>query len=81
MMSDWRTRARCAEVDTDLFFPGPGGSNITAKRICARCEVRTACYTFAIRHPEIEGIWGGTSTRERSAIRAQLDEIKKGTAA
>ena len=62
--------APCAD-DPDLFFP-PLGSHITdirlAKAICAGCDMRRACLTFALEHHIRDGIWGGTTREERKAI-------------
>jgi WhiB family redox-sensing transcriptional regulator len=62
----WGDRALCAETDPYLFFPhGQGSSPWPAKRICARCEVRAECLAYALEHPELEGVWGGLTERER----------------
>jgi WhiB family redox-sensing transcriptional regulator len=71
---DWRTRAACADVDSELFFPigvtGPAIPQIAAaKAVCAACEVRAACLEFAIVTNQEYGVWGGTSEEERRALR------------
>ena len=70
----WQDQALCAEIDPDMWFPGKGHHHTakTAKRICQQwCPVREPCLAYAIAHPELIGIWGGTSTRERQRIRDQ----------
>jgi WhiB family redox-sensing transcriptional regulator len=64
----WQSRANCAGIDPDLFFPERGASTLAAKQVCWGCEVRTECLTYAIDHNEKHGIWGGLSGRERRQI-------------
>lgn len=63
---EWEERALCAQVDGELFFPDKGESNRPAKRICARCEVRTQCLEYALENDERFGVWGGLSEKERT---------------
>jgi WhiB family transcriptional regulator, redox-sensing transcriptional regulator len=67
----WLDRARCAEVDPDLWFPEQGGNARPAKRICRRCPVRRPCLDYALRNGEMHGIWGATSPEDRERIRRQ----------
>lgn len=50
------------------FFPEVGGSGLPAKAICRGCQVSNQCLDYALRHRIREGIWGGTSERERRKI-------------
>lgn len=63
----WTTQARCAEVDTELFYPEKGDSYSAdmARRICMQCEVRVQCLNYALDNSERYGIWGGTNERDR----------------
>jgi WhiB family transcriptional regulator, redox-sensing transcriptional regulator len=67
----WMAHANCAGVDPDLFFPERGESTTEAKAICRACPVRTECLDYALSINERHGIWGGTSERQRRAIRNQ----------
>ena len=74
--ADWRNRAACAEVDTNVFFPvgvtGPAIPQIAAaKAVCRQCPVREACLEFAITTNQEFGVWGGTSEEERRVLRRQ----------
>ena len=63
---EWKAEGACRDHDPDLFFPDRGEDTDTAKRICAGCTVRRECLTYALTAPrERNGIWGGTSGRER----------------
>ena len=69
----WQDAARCAEVDSDIFFPPKGGSTRPAKLVCRGCEVRELCLQFALEHEDIcrHGIWGATTERERRRIKRE----------
>jgi WhiB family transcriptional regulator, redox-sensing transcriptional regulator len=73
--ADWRLAAACRDIDPELFFPigtaGPAVAQIAeAKRVCLTCPVRTPCLSWAIRHYQDHGIWGGLTEPERQALRA-----------
>ena len=69
----WEDRALCAEIDPELFFPETrGASPRDARRICAACEVRAECLAYALEHPELQGVWGGLTEKERREPRRQL---------
>ena len=68
------SRAACSTADPELFFPissaGPAVQQVKrAKAICARCEIRRACLDYAIDAGPIQGVWGGTTERERRLLR------------
>lgn len=71
---DWRHNAACLTEDPELFFPigntGPALAQIErAKQVCARCEVREQCLTWALEAGQDHGVWGGMSEEERRAIK------------
>jgi WhiB family redox-sensing transcriptional regulator len=58
----------------DAFFPEqgtPGDSreSLWAKQMCAECPISKLCAEYAIIHGITEGIWGGTTPRQRQTIR------------
>jgi WhiB family redox-sensing transcriptional regulator len=63
--ADWRDRARCRDVDPELFFPvGTTGPALfqeqSAKEVCSLCPVAKECLTWALsQRREMAGIWGG----------------------
>ena len=66
---EWKAEGACRDHDPDVFFPDRGEDADTAKRICAGCTVRRECLTYALTTPrERNGIWGGTSGRERRKL-------------
>lgn len=69
LLPPWVTGALCAQVDPELFFPTKGGNVRHARRICARCEVLDECAEYAIERPELDGVWGGLTGRQRRTVR------------
>lgn len=71
---DWRERAACRGLNSDLFFPiGTGGPALAqierAKAICRTCPVIAECLAAALAHGEDDGIWGGLTPDERRRLR------------
>ena len=71
----WKHKACCADADTTLFFAGRGASRSPALEYCDRCTVKDECLAEAVLQPDLIGVWGGTSPRERMAIRRQEDVL------
>lgn len=68
------TQAACRNLPTELFFP-TDKDDVTAERakaVCARCPVRRDCVAYAVADPEVYGIWGATTERQRRNRRRQL---------
>jgi WhiB family redox-sensing transcriptional regulator len=58
----WQEQAECRRHPKWMFF-----SDATidlAKRICDRCPVEDQCLRYALATNQ-EGVWGGTSDKER----------------
>lgn len=72
----WQIDAACRGMDTDLFFPDRNDHDAAtqAKAVCAVCPVSDECLTEALQVPGYDmcGIFGGTTDRERRAIRLAL---------
>jgi WhiB family transcriptional regulator, redox-sensing transcriptional regulator len=73
----WMSRGACRREDPELFFPveltrpAPLQRVSAARAVCGRCPVRRSCLAYALRTGQ-EGIWGGTTTDERRAMRRSL---------
>ncbi len=59
-------RGACREIESAGFFPENDATLALAKGVCARCEVRLDCLALALRTPNLDGMWGGLSARERA---------------
>jgi WhiB family redox-sensing transcriptional regulator len=66
----WHRWAACSGQGTGSFIVGLGGNYNRARELCAACSVQTECLTAALADPELLGMWGGTTERERVQMRA-----------
>lgn len=66
---EWNARAACRGEPRATFFLSLGGSPKRAKALCSICPVQDECLAHALADSELAGIWGGTSARERNALR------------
>ena len=66
----WRYSAACIGMALDVFFPASEDACDEAKAVCATCPVRRPCLGDAMRNG-LEGIWGGTTERERRVMRRE----------
>lgn len=64
----WMDRAKCKPLNTEIFFPTDGVGVEKAKSICSGCAVREPCLEYALLNGIKDGVWGGTSERERRRI-------------
>ena len=75
----------CIGTDTELFFiSGDDDAELLepARKRCRRCPIVASCLVYALTH-DVDGIWGGTTPREREEIRAanQITDVEPVTAA
>lgn len=56
------------------FFVEVGRSTAPAKAVCNRCPVLEECLAEALANPWMTGTWGGTSERQRRAMRRKRAE-------
>lgn len=80
-IKEWRKESRCigfgpkGRRDTDHFFTGVGENPTKArKELCANCPVIAECLDYAIIYDE-EGVWGGTTKRERERLNYIKDSL------
>ncbi len=79
---NWREGAACLRLDEGEvnFFPDPEdvAAIATAKAVCATCPVAEECLAYAIETNQSEGIWGGTTPKERARLRRRwLEQIRR----
>ena len=68
MTEDWESRALCAQIGGDLWFPERREEAAEAIAICNQCPVRTACLQFALNNDITHGIYGGLTKTERRRL-------------
>ena len=62
--------AQCRGLDPELFYAESGSAIMKAKSLCSACPVREKCLEWAVKREEF-GVWGGTTARERAALRRE----------
>ena len=68
----WMRDAACKRAPPGVtWFPEPGDDFRDSIRICHGCPCRKECRAWAIERPDLRGIWGGLTARERESWRAQ----------
>lgn len=67
MNEDWRRKAHCLGMDTNMFYPERGEAVKLRKAVCVGCPVRAQCLEAGMR--EHFGVWGGLSEQERRRMR------------
>lgn len=67
----WMRHAACRGLDTNIFFPDRGDDYRPAKRICNECPVREQCLEYSFEIPQVIGIWGGITGKERRKEKAR----------
>jgi WhiB family transcriptional regulator, redox-sensing transcriptional regulator len=67
----WRSSARCRGQDPERWHPVRGQNLEPLRRICRHCPVRLECLSFALATSvrETNGVWGGSSSRDRRKAR------------
>lgn len=67
----WQRDALCREHPELSWFLTPGQDPLPARRICDACLVHYECKRWALEQgPELQGMWAGTSPKDRRQIRA-----------
>ncbi len=72
----WREAAACRGMRPgDFFLATKEGryDDLGWASVCPTCPVRADCLAYALRAPEVWGVWGGFSPRARAKLAALLD--------
>lgn len=65
---EWFQQAACRGI-TAVMYVDRGNRARRAREVCAGCPVAEPCRAWAIEHREENGVWGGTTPRERRQAR------------
>ena len=65
----WHEHAACR--DSDIDFTDEHNERVRAKamQVCGRCGVMAPCRAVALADPSLVGVWGGTDSAARRAMR------------
>jgi WhiB family redox-sensing transcriptional regulator len=70
------------KIDGNLFYPEGEPTKVLreqeheAKKLCGKCMVKTSCLQIALKNNE-QGIWGGTTERERYLLKRRIQRMPK----
>jgi hypothetical protein len=67
----WCAQGACRRQPTELWFTSRHSETKRACTICDTCPVQTECLAYAVARPTLLGTWAGTTSRDRSVIRAR----------
>jgi WhiB family redox-sensing transcriptional regulator len=68
---EWHAKAACRGMAGFLPQRGEWRQMRAAVAVCAGCPVRDRCLSEALDDPRLVGVWGGTTGRDRRAMRAE----------
>ncbi|MGV9796908.1 WhiB family transcriptional regulator [Mycobacterium sp. NPDC003449] len=74
---NWQLEGSCQGYPSEVFFPESEGRQgrrqreEAAKEICRECPVLARCRDHALKTPEVHGVWGAMTARERAKALAQ----------
>lgn len=76
-LPDWEL-ASCKDFDTELFFEDDRVTVASPQilAICGRCELSSQCLAWAMRINEEYGVWGGTTPKQRRALRRPIVRLR-----
>jgi WhiB family redox-sensing transcriptional regulator len=69
----------CKNVDPDIFFPEDYDDSVAvlnAKVICKDCPLTNDCLVYAVKDSSLDGIWGGTTPKERRNMRRRKRALR-----
>jgi WhiB family transcriptional regulator, redox-sensing transcriptional regulator len=66
----WHAQAACRGVGIERFILERGC--VSRRDLCDGCPVRAECLEAALTDPELVGLWGGTTERERCEMRREV---------
>jgi WhiB family redox-sensing transcriptional regulator len=70
LVEEWIDDALCKEIGGDIFFPTTEHDTAKeAKQVCAMCPVSLECLAYALTFSAVDGVWGGTTERERRRMK------------
>src|SRR5688500_5148768 len=69
---EWRREAVCLSGDAEQAFRE---NSRKAKQHCSSCPVKRDCLNYALLYGE-EGVWGGTSTADRTQILLRVPQVQ-----
>jgi len=73
----WMALAACRGMPVETFVVKLGSTCEAARAVCADCPVTAECLSYALADPELEGVWGGTSSSKRVVMRRASPVVRE----
>jgi WhiB family redox-sensing transcriptional regulator len=70
----------CNDNNSELFFPDEytDAARVNeARSICRACSLQTTCLEYALKSPWLDGVWGGTTPRQRTRMRGNRKKLQR----
>ena len=82
LSDEWWGLAACRDAEPEVFFPisataASGDTVARAKAVCGSCPVQSPCLSYALRHRQEQGIWGGMTEDERRLLSRRLARTER----
>jgi hypothetical protein len=58
----------CRTTDPEIWFSQSSSERALAVALCRECPLQRPCAQYALDHPEVRGVWGGTTTADRRSF-------------
>jgi hypothetical protein len=68
----WHLDAACRGMGHGAFVRSEKADYGPTRELCEGCPVRQQCLEAALADPDIVGLWGGTTERERREMRRRV---------
>ncbi len=65
----WQREAACRSQGTRTWFSGTSPDIERARAVCHACPVQAPCLQYAMSEADLEGVWAGTTAKERRQMR------------
>lgn len=79
-MPHWAEKGLCRNMDPEIFFIDADADadfpNPVALAACDRCPIQAACLNWAMETNERNGVWGGTTPRQREKLRRPIVRVR-----
>jgi len=64
----WQQDAACRGQGVKAIFSGSSADIDRARAACHACAVQAPCLQYAMADPDLEGVWAGTTAKERRVM-------------
>ena len=81
MLPTWYQRddLPCKQIEVGVMYPEEGNMDeeAIAKSVCGGCDAIDVCLSWALKHRENFGVWGGRTASERLNIARKISKAHR----